>query len=90
MLDLWSSLGSICCVILWRCIFVIHRRLREADEPTRTGLIFSEPRQFRRYWELATDHNWPRVPVVVAYSAFLCGLTSCVGFAVLLLDHKLK
>jgi hypothetical protein len=90
MLDLCTALASICCVILWYCTSVIHRRLQEANEPAPSGLIFNEPRLLRRYLELATDNNWSRAPVVVAYSVFVCGLTSCVGFAALLLAHKLK
>ena len=90
MLDLCTGLASICCVILWHCISVIHRRLRGTNEPASSGLIFNEPRRFRRYVELATDNNWSRAPVIVAYSVFACGLTSSVGFALLLLAHKLK
>jgi hypothetical protein len=90
MLDLFTSLASICCVVLWYCTSVIRRRLQEAKEPVPSRLIFNEPRLLRRYLELAADHNWSRVPVIVAYSSFVVGLISCVGFAVLLLEHKLK
>jgi hypothetical protein len=90
MLDLCTVLASICCVILWYCTSMIHRRLREANEPTPSGLIFNEPQLLRRYLEIATDNKWSRVPVIVAYFVFVFGLTSCVGFAVLLLAHSRK
>ncbi len=88
MLDLCSALTAICCVSLWFSTSVIHQRLQEANEPARSRLIFNEPLLIRRYLELANDHNWSRVPVIVAYASFVCGVTSFVGFAVLLLAHK--
>lgn len=90
MLDLCTGLASICCVILWLCVSVIRGRLQWASESAPPWLIFNQFRLFRRYLELATDHHWSRIPVIAACFVFVCGLTSCFGFAVLLLAHRLK
>jgi hypothetical protein len=90
MADLFTCLASSSCLIVWYCTSVIRRRLGEANEPPVSQLIFNGPRLLRRYLELAADHSWSRVPAVVAYVAMGSGVTSCVGFAVLLLAHKLK
>jgi hypothetical protein len=90
MLDLYTGLASICCVILWCCISVIRRRLQKTDGLPHSQFSFNQARLLRRYWELAIDHKWSQIPVIVACVVFVCGLTSCVTFAVLLLAHTLK
>jgi hypothetical protein len=90
MLDLCSFLTSVCCLVMWSCTSVIRKRLQEANEPTPSPLIFNGPRLLRRYLLLATQHNWSRFPAIIAYLSLACGLTSFVGFLVLLLAHKPK
>jgi hypothetical protein len=85
MLDLCSTLASICCVIFGCCILMIRRRVQEVDGSQGSGLIFNQSRLFRRYWGLARTHNWSRLPVLWACIVFLCGLISCAGALVLAL-----
>ena len=90
MLDMLSIAVSICYMILWYCISLVCRRLEEVDGLRHPKVILNQWRLYRRYWQLAPDHNWSRIPVVLACTVILCGLISAGGVAALLISQKLK
>jgi hypothetical protein len=90
MLDLLSIAASACCLILWYCIRLICRRVEEVDEARCSRVIFDQPRLYRRYWELASDHHWSRIPVVAACAVVLCGLLCSAGVAALVISRAMK
>jgi hypothetical protein len=90
MLDLLSTTASVCCVTLWYCISLIGRRVKGVDGLPSSYVIFNQPRLYRRYWKLASDHDWSRIPVLLARAVTLCGLISGAGVAVLLISHTMR
>jgi len=49
-------------------------------------LIFNMPRLLRRYWLLALDRHWSRLPVVGACVSFCGGVIFCFGIVIRLLS----
>ena len=89
MLDLFGFAASISYLLYAWLLSVIHRRLYEVDgEQVRSLWIFNQPRILSRYWVLADEHHWSRIPVFGTCIAFLCGLVSCGGVIAILIAHK--
>jgi hypothetical protein len=86
MLELWSFAASISYLLYWYFSSVIRRRLQEVDGgPLSSLLIFNMPSLLRRYWLLALDRHWSRLPVLGACVSFCGGVIFCFGIVIRLL-----
>ena len=86
MLELWSFAASVSYLLYWYFSSVIRRRLHEVDGgPLSSLLIFNMPSLLRRYWLLALEHHWARLPVLGACISFCGGVIFCFGIVIRLL-----
>ena len=90
MIDSFSLLASVSYLAYWYFAAAVRRRLDDDDGAgtVRSLFILDQPRNLKRYWELADDRHWSRVPVFGACVTFLCGLASCAGVIAMLISHK--
>jgi hypothetical protein len=87
MIDVLSLFASLASVAYGYFATLIRRRLQEVDGgPLSSLLIFNMPRLLRRYWLLALDRHWSRLPVVGACVSFCGGVIFCFGIVIRLLS----
>lgn len=86
MIDLLSLLASVASLAYWYFATLIRRRLQEVDGGSSSSLlIFNMPSLLRRYWLLALDRHWSRLPVLGACVSFCGGVIFCFGIVIRLL-----
>ncbi len=69
MNDLWFFAGTVFSLIYGSCIQLICSRLDAIDSPSSSRWIWAQPRQLRRYWNLAPNHQWSRALVAGSWIA---------------------
>lgn len=88
MLDFYLILASVCSLIWGYYIALICRRLARADARPYGQWFFNQLHVYRRYLQLAPQHNWSRALPFVAGRAFLISLLSLLLAAQLLLSRS--
>ena len=91
MVDLFGLLASVSSLAYLYFATIIRRRLKDDDgaRTARSLFVLDQPRNLKRYWELAHNRQWSRGPVFGACITFLCGLASC-AVLIALLFHRPK
>jgi hypothetical protein len=89
MVDLLSFVVSISSLAFVYFVSVIRRRLYEVDGGSvKSLLILNQPHHFKRYWTLASERHWSRVPIFGACVTFLCVLASSAWIIAILISRK--